>query len=78
MPLTLLDVCDRDHNGSVQLTGRRFRTDGSTSDLGLRGRMVPVRSAPQALRQHISNDLRPRLKSGPSQNLRESQFFRKV
>jgi hypothetical protein len=24
MPPTLLDVCDRDHNGSVQLTGRRL------------------------------------------------------
>ena len=37
------------------------------------------KSSPQALkRQHIFSDLAARLKSGPSQSLRESQFFRSL
>jgi hypothetical protein len=38
--------------------------------------LVPTKNSPQALkREHRFNGLAARLKSGPSQNLRESEFF---
>jgi hypothetical protein len=78
MPLTLVDVCDRNHNGSVQLTGRRLQMDGGTLDLGLRGLMPTVRRTAGAEARTHFNDLTARVNSCPSQNLRESEFYRKL